>query len=324
MRRGSDAWIFAFLAAVLLAGSWFAAGPRTGEENKDSTTWNPDPNGVKAFYTLLGERLGYRVAQLRRPYDQLPPGARVLIAVQPTSDAGPNLAYEILPPSDRAGRIGQDEARSLMGWVRGGGAVVFFADGFKGVPPEFRLTRRIGKGAVYAFDSRRPITNRGMRDFRNAVGILRIIDRHAGRSGLVLFDEYHHGFAESRPLASYVGRHVWLALGILAAAGLILCHTYGKRFGAVRSLPSRETARPAFEFVTALARFYRRAGATDLAADIIRKLGPDGSSDRSGIFQAQPSEFSAAGQRPSEQELVAVANRIYELEEERGIGRKRG
>ncbi|MGC8862077.1 MAG: DUF4350 domain-containing protein [Armatimonadota bacterium] len=314
MRRRSDAWILGLLVVLLLAGSYFAAGPRSGKENKDSTTWNPDPNGVKAFYTLLGERLGYKVAQLRRPYDQIPPAARLLIVVQPASAPRPVTRSNILPWSNRPEHISAEEADALMKWVRGGGVVMFFADRLRGIPTKFRSTGRVGRGAVYAFSSRRPITNRGMRDYRNAVAILRIVDRHVTKDGLIIFDEYHHGFAESRPLASYVSRQVWTALGMIFVAGLVLCHTYGKRFGAVRSLPTRSTARPGVEFVQALARLYQRAGATDLAADILCGVRPDGTTHQAEVRTKCRRGSESSGQVLTPPELVAIANRVHELE----------
>ena len=274
MKRSTDTWLFVFLLLLLVVGGYFAAGPHASEENKDSTTWNPDPNGVRAFYTLLGERLGYRVARLHKPYDGIPQGARVMVVVQPLPVPRRDVTGELLAEGGTRG-VSSAEAEALTQWVRRGGAAIFLSDKFEGVPSEFRSTKRIGKGRVYAFDSRGPITNRGMRDYRNALTVLRIIDRHAGKRGLILFDEYHHGFAESRPLLSYVSRQVWIAMGILLAAGLILCHTRGKRFGAVRNLPASETVRPGFEFVEAVARLYQRAGAIDLARDILRRHGND-------------------------------------------------
>jgi hypothetical protein len=275
MKRGADTWIFVSLLLLLFVGGYFAAAPHASEENRDSTTWNPDPNGVRAFYTLLGERLGYRVAQLRKPYDEIPHGARVMVVVQPTPVPRREVTGELIAPDFGTQEISGPEVPALMQWVRRGGAAIFFSDEFRGIPAEFTSTRRIGRGAIYTFDSRAPITNRGMRDYRNALTVLRIIDRHAGKRGLILFDEYHHGFAESRPLLSYVSRQVWIAMGILLVAGLILCHTRGKRFGAVRHLPASETVRPGFEFVEAVARLYQRAGAIDLARDILRRHGND-------------------------------------------------
>jgi len=338
MKRSADTWIFVFLFVLLFVGGYFVAAPRTGDENKDPTTWNPDPNGVRAFYTLLGERLGYRVDRLHKPFTELPRGAGVVIVVQPQArSAG------VVPIFAGDYSISRDESGALLGWVRRGGTALFLSDKLGGIPAEFRSSRRIGKGAVYAFDSRRAITNRGMRDYRNALVILRIIDRRSagpecgrrarpehGRRDLILFDEYHHGFAESRPLTSYVGRQVWIAMGIGLIAAIILCHTRGKRFGAVRNLPASESIRPSFEFVESVARLYRRAGATDLAADILRgnlggglraKLGGDSRTKLGGDFRMKlggdfgiATRTPQAGQKPTEQELVGIANEVHRLD----------
>ncbi|MCX8053715.1 MAG: DUF4350 domain-containing protein [Armatimonadetes bacterium] len=306
MRYKSDTWIFAAILIILLAGGYLATAPRGSEENMDSTTWNPDPNGVRAFYTLLGERLGYRVARLRKPYDRIPQYARMLIVVQPTRDSQQSMTEKLIDNESIGNRISRSEISALTEWIRSGGTALFFSDNLKGVPSEFRTTKRIGRGNVYAFDSRKPITNQGMRDYRNALRILRIIDLHAGKNGLILFDEYHHGFTESRPLVSYVSRQAWIAVGILMVASLVLCHTRGKRFGAVRKLPDSKRIRLGFEFVESLATLYRKAGATDLAADILR-----------GQLTNQQGQV---GQKPTEQELLAIANQIHDVEKERGIG----
>lgn len=342
MKKGStDAWVLLAVFVGLLVGGYILAAPNQRDEYKVSTTYNADPLGVKAFYTLLGERLGYNVGQLRKPYTQMPPRARVLICVQPQTK-GPGAALGF----GRQYHITDAERDALARWVRAGGTAVFLADNLEGVPAAFGSDQQIGKGRVYAFSTRRIITNRGMRDHRNALEMLGILDRHVGKRDLILFDEYHHGVAESRSLWSYVSRRVWVAMAILLVAAGVLCHTRGRRFGAVRSVPKSESVRPGYEFVESVARLYRRAHASDLAEGILcssfrhelcAKLGMPADAPTELISRRILSDLGSetaarvgrvlttcdgnkAGRKPSEQELLDMAREIRELEKELGIG----
>ena len=85
MRRRTDAGLVIVLFLVAFVGMYHLAGHERTEENKVSTTYNADCYGVKAFYTLLGERLGFRVGRLTESYARIPRQARVLVVVQPLS-----------------------------------------------------------------------------------------------------------------------------------------------------------------------------------------------------------------------------------------------
>ena len=329
MKLNRDGLILILLFIVLLVGAYFVARPGPAQEIVVSTTYNADPLGVKAFYTLLGERLGYNVGRLLRPYVQIPDDTSVLIVVEP---------LEEFP-------IGIEEQSALTQWIRGGGTVVFVAEEAENTPSEFRSTRSLGNGAVYSFDSNKIITNAGVRDHRNAVKMVQIIARHAGEQGLVLFDEYHHGMSESESIFALMSRRVKIALAIFLAAGLVLCHTRGRRFGAVRKLPQAETIRPGSEFIESIGALYRRADAADLAVDILcksfrrslcRKLGlsPDSAAQTivSGLESSHGSDAARrvesllsrcdallAGQRVTQSELVDVAGHINQIEQELGL-----
>ena len=66
MKRSQDIWLLIGLFVLLLVGAYFAASPSKTTESKAPTSYNADPKGVKAFYTLL-QRLGYRVNRLLGP-----------------------------------------------------------------------------------------------------------------------------------------------------------------------------------------------------------------------------------------------------------------
>ncbi len=344
MKTGSrDVWVLLGVFVALVVGGIFLASPQTRTEFKVSTTYNSDPLGVKAFYTLLGDRLGYRVERLRRSYISIPRGAKLLFVVQPRTRAEDDEAISVL--SRQPHYITDDETGSLKDWVKRGGVAVFLSDGLSGVPAAFGSDQRLGKGYVYAFSSRKPITNRGMRDYRNALTLLRIIDRHASKRDLILFDEYHHGIGQSRSLWSYAARQVKVAGLILVLAGIVLCHTRGRRFGAVRNTPKSETVRPGYEFVESLARFYRRARATDIAAEALCRSFRQNLCGRLGLPADAPSARIArmlsttsgaetvnrvsavlarcraaeAGEKPTEPELLDLARELQRLERELAV-----
>lgn len=341
MRKSKDVWVLVSVFVLLFVGGYFLAAPSGRDEFRTPTSYNPDPRGVKAFYTLLGDKLGYRVHRLRVPYTEMPRRARVLIVVAPRQAAEIPNPFHMKDYS-----ITDEEQEALTRWVSKGGIVLFVSDDLAGVPAAFGSDQTMGEGYVYAFSSQHIITNRGMRDYRNAVALLDIIGNHAGKHDLVLFDEYHHGDVESRSIWSYVSRQAWIALGILAVAGIVLCYSRGRRFGAVRSLPASETVRPGYEFVESVGRLYQRAHATDLAArilcdsfkhDLCGRLGMPSDTARHRIAVRLVSDVGGdtpkrvdklladcdsyrAGQKPTEPELLEMAREIHQLEKELGLG----
>ena len=338
MKINRDSWVLIVLFIVLLVGGIMLATPKRTSESKISTTYNPDRMGVKAFYTLMSN-LGYSNDRLLQPYNKIPNDAKVLVVVQP------HINSERIMFEGTFRIITKKECNALRNWVQSGGVVMFFSDDLKGIPAALGSTKKLGKGMVYAFNTRKSITNWGMRDYKNAVKNLDIINKYADKRDLVLFDEYHHGFkasAASIPL----GRQAKIALVMLAVAGLVLCYARGRRFGAVRSLPASDTLRPGFEFVESVGRLYQRANAADAAAEILcrsfknglcMKLGLSVDASRNEIIRRLESgtddaiikrvneviancESSQAGQKPSESELLHIAREIQKLEQELGLG----
>jgi len=328
MRLSRDAQI---LIGVMVAAFVLLAlmGPAPEKESDMSTSYNPGAKGVKAFYTLLGDRLGNRVDRLRDPYTSLPREAAVLVVAAPAEQAP----------------IVTEESEALEEWIRGGGTAVFVSDSLKGVPARFGSTRKLGKGYVYAFNSLKAISNKGMRDGRNAVRMVDVVSAHAGPNDLILFDEYHHGIARSQKLAvvGTIARQVKLGALVVVAAIIVLCYGRGRRFGAVRNLPSWEHRRPGFEFVESIASLYERAGAAGLAAEILAKslrqelcakLGLPPDAARESIVRQLEADgrpemarrvaallaSEQAGQKLGKQELLHVAREIHAVEKELGLG----
>jgi len=328
MRISRDGWVLiGIIVVAVVFMTLIGLGPE--KESKLSTTYNPGANGVKAFYTLLGERLGYRVERLLDPYTDMSRDAAVLVVVAPLGSEP----------------IDADETDALESWIRAGGAAIFVSDSLAGVPARFGSTRKLGKGAVYALDSVKAISNKGMRDYRDAVKLLNILSKHAAPRDLILFDEYHHGLGRSQAEAALIHtqRQVKIGAVVIALAVLVLCYGRGRRFGAVRSLPSWESRRPGFEYVESVARLYERAGAADLAAEILAKsmrhqlclkLGLSPDAPRETIVRQLESDgrqeiarkvdhllaSGQAGQKLSKPELVFIARQVHSIEEELGLG----
>ena len=144
--------------------------------------------------------------------------------------------------------------------------------------------RRKGKGSAVAISAPNLVTNSGIGQADNAVLFVNLVAATARKGDLVLFDEYHQGYATGRTLGQVVGRYGRMAGLQLLAVFVIALYSYGRRFGAVR--PSGPPAgRVGFEYVQAMARVYRRAQArsvalnmlfTALRRDVIVRLGlPD-------------------------------------------------
>lgn len=319
--------LFGLLVAVL---SIFTS--RTPKIDSDiSTTYSVGPRGVKAFYTLLGERLGYNVQRLYTPYNEMPADAKVLVVIQPLS------ATPIAPA----------EQSALQSWVSGGGVAIFITDSpQRRVPAIFARSRSLGRGAIYVFDSRKVITNEGMKDYRNAMRIISLISSHASpnsstkQGGLILFDEYHHGLGRSKTAMLLIHVPFQIKLGVVVIAFALISFGYSKarRFGAVRSLPESQNLRPEFEFVESVARLYQRAGRPELAASILttsmrqrlcRKLGLPADAPQTTIIQLVESHYTPqiasdiarlldyehAGRKISVSTLLSVAQQIRALED---------
>ncbi|MCX6027668.1 MAG: DUF4350 domain-containing protein [Chloroflexi bacterium] len=337
-------------------------GPGPEKQSTLSTTYSAGANGVKAFYTLLGDRLGRKVERLLDPYTDMPRGAAALVVVAPLKEVP----------------ISVEESAALEEWIGAGGTAIFISDSLANVPARFGSTRGFGKGRIYALSSAKVISNKGMRDYRNAVKLLNMIAEHVpvpnearqdasegflhrsslpskpmlrGKqppeasvsSDLILFDEYHHGLGRSQAqgVLAHAARQVKIGAVVIAVALLALCYGRGRRFGAVRNLPSWEGRRPGFEFVESVARLYERAGAADLAAEILVKSMRQGLCLKLGLSPDAPSETIVrqlesdgrretaqkvdrlltlhAGQKLSKSELVYIAREIHSIENELGI-----
>ncbi|MGI6294906.1 MAG: DUF4350 domain-containing protein [Armatimonadota bacterium] len=326
MRPSKDAWflIGVFVMLVVLMALFSTRQPRS--TSTVSTSYSTNEYGVKAFYTLLGERLGYNVARLHDPYNQLPADSKVLLVIQPLDE------HPIAP----------EETAALQRWVNDGGVVVFLASSTKQLPAGFKTNRSIGKGQVYVRLTKDLLTNKSLADYRRALPVLDLISAHARpntANDLILFDEYHHGLQRSKPIAfiGFFPQQIRIAAVIIAVALIALGYGQARRFGAVRGLPESNSRRPEFEYVESVARLYERAGASDLAADILlqsfrqrlcRSFGLNSDSDSRAIVERLQNRLDKqtatsikrlldsdkSGTELTQPELLSMARQIHALE----------
>jgi hypothetical protein len=120
-----------------------------------------------------------------------------------------------------------------------------------------------GDGRVLLSAAPYPFSNAGLKEAGNPALVLNIVSA-APRSGLVWFDEWHHGVRSNR--TELAGPFDWLrytpagrSLLYLAAVVFIAIILRGQHFGRPIPLP-RETGRRApLEYITAIANLSRRA-----------------------------------------------------------------
>lgn len=118
--------------------------------------------------------------------------------------------------------------------------------------------RTIGAGRLILVASALPISRAALASADNADFLLAVVEAHRG-SGVVIWDEYHHGFRERYPLADLVLRpEISAVLLQVFVLGLIYVWSRGLRYGVplVRLDPERRSVR---EFVCSLSDLYRRA-----------------------------------------------------------------
>jgi len=171
-------------------------------------------------------------------------------------------------PSSYAGGV---ESIQPTGWVRfqrqrPEGWAPLFADG----AGDILAIKRLGKGTIIALSDPGMFSNARLEIAGHAPLALNITQDHV-RSGVILVDEYHHGYGHDSPFFRYLkGSAVpWiLAQGVLAFLAFVVAR--GTRFGP--PVPAGEPPRSSsLEYVGALGDLYRRAGARRLAGDTLAK-----------------------------------------------------
>jgi len=128
----------------------------------------------------------------------------------------------------------------------------------------------VGQGRILALADPTMASNAALRRSDNAVWLVHVAA--AWGNGRILFDEYHHGFAQKRGTAELTQAFLvtpwgWCVLQI-AAAGVLYIFAYRRRFGRIREPPIPVRASP-LELVDARAGVLQAAAAQGVAADLI-------------------------------------------------------
>ncbi len=324
MKLRADAWILIGLFLMLFVGMLLFVTPSMLIENYESSTYNPDPSGVKAFYTLL-ERLNYKPVRLTETYDKIPRNAKILFIVEPTRP------------------INDGNLDALFEWINKGGTVIIVINPYSKNTMQFS-NKKYGKGEIKVIRQKDKITNYGMKDVQNAMDLLTLISTKVDDNSVVVFDEFTHKSGKKTGEIA-IRSNVLASLIILCLSAIVICHTKGRRFGEVRPVESR-FVRPSYEFVESVGRLYQRADAAGMASEIIcnsfkkslyKRCGIGHNVDDKQLFSILRDKFGEeitnriqqslwycsqikVGRKITESELFKVATEINELNRELGIG----
>ena len=166
-----------------------------------------------------------------------------------------------------------------------------------------------GAGRVIAWSDASVLANRSLRvDDGAALLFVRAADDLLGGDAALLFDEYHHGYREARPLHALIGVLTGTGGGRALLQALVACLALlllaGARFGAP-VIEHSERRRSPIEHVHALAGAYERSAARRTARRMIvagleRQLGRRVLSE-GAVLPAAALESTAAGRRLKEQ-----------------------
>lgn len=289
--------LFAALAAVI-----FSVAGSDARKIPMPTSYSTHAQGLKALYELLdGE--GFRVSRLRRSYASIPGSADVLVSVEPrvairshemkalrkwveqggtliTSVPCDQQAYQQLGFESPCGASILDtnmvRVRNGAGLLRGVRALGPAAPRrFSRTPEQFVAlvfngqdtyagVARLGKGRIVALPAHTLFSNNNIGGHDNARLAYNVFAAE-GMGAHIVFDEFHHGFAEgdeapgdmSLPHALFGTPYGLFVIQLLAAALLYLLNRNG-----IKKRPQRMnlSATP-LKFAEAAAGLYRRSGA---------------------------------------------------------------
>ena len=201
------------------------------------------------------------------------------------------------------------------------GAVPLYAD-------EMGITLsycHLGKGAIILCASPWSVSNEGLgrsQAIQLVLNVLRVFAPDKQRA--ILFDEYHHGYGETKPLLSLLPPLAKGALIQIAVALALLLFSLGKRFGA--PVPVAEQKRARGEYLAAMSLLLRRAGATDLVAQRLReKFRRDLARARGLSTAAREDEVARAAEAVgvSQEQVRGLFSACAQVEESRALKRER-
>jgi hypothetical protein len=301
-------FVLGILGAMLLVIVAFSVfTPANDDSDFSPTTYNSGSAGTKAAYLLLGE-LGYGAHRWEAPPGELrnvDAARTTLVLAEPNfpTEGAKQVQAEIADFLSRGGHVlatGREGAyflpdaktdapsrlyqRLCFSTPEGQGPLaragrVSLADYVRwtALGPRFRVSQLCGDDAVVVsykygageaiwWSSQMPLTNRGLKEDASLKLVLASV---GGPDRSVLFDEYFHGeraslwdTAKGLPMRQIV----WQC----AVVAVLLVLSFGRRNGPLR-LPVRLPRSSPLEFAESMGRLYRKAGATQAAADGARR-----------------------------------------------------
>jgi hypothetical protein len=265
--------------------------------------------------------------------------------------AGPKEPVEIAPdyrsPFTRQARTLRFQSAVRLKPRRGAGYQTLFRD----ESGALMLAKRSGKGQLLIAAGPSLASNAGIREADNALFLVHLAAVAIGDTKRkIAFDEYHHGVGFARAeSAGEAGRlqsaplPLQLLFWHLAALGLLLVYNGNRRFGRPASLPPPARSMP-LDYIHAMARFLRRAGAADASIetlylrfqrDLSRQLHLPTDSPATGLYPkaaelynidpdalkrlAARCEQIVAGERIAEAEMLELARQIEQFRRRCGL-----
>ena len=173
-----------------------------------------------------------------------------------------------------------------------------------------------GQGRVIALSDPNLFCNKSLREADHARLAFNLLLSH-GRKGVLLVDEYHHGYGRATSVMSHLARsramQPLVQVGILL---LILWAAKGRRFGLPRPL-IQEERRSSLEYVKAMAQLLQRAKARVLAFEaLIRWIEGEAkrilvSTDRDFQNKLLSAQERVKEQQITERELLVSVRGLY-------------
>ncbi len=132
------------------------------------------------------------------------------------------------------------------------------------------MSSEVGQGKIYWCTSPWSFSNEGIKEESNLDFVLALAGDKKG--GVVLFDEYHHGFGRNISILTLLPRLTNIGLLQLVLALLLLGLTLAWRFGPPRLPDAERFTRSRAEYLTSMAGLLERAQATHVVRDRLDTL----------------------------------------------------
>jgi hypothetical protein len=312
------------------------------------STYNAGSAGYKALYLWLRE-MGVPAERWERPLTELTREADVLLMMSPRFEPRPDehKALEAwirdggtlirIPPSlDRlAKRLVSEVKRRDRSvsfqpgpYIRGERTIVSKMHlGVDSLKPEtivhardafgnLILVEEQGNGRVITVSDPSLFSNLDLRSGDHARLALDILLTHLDE-GLLLIDEYHHGYGRVSSLTAYVFQsEAFVPLVQVMLLVLVLWAAAGRRFGPARPLP-KDTERSSMEYVRAMAQLFQRVKARRLALESVLRWFDEETRrlllDKDPAFQRDVAEAKKrlSFETMTDSDLVGAVRKLY-------------